>query len=285
MNNLPEMYRVQSLCTDNNPYLNKQCPVKRVVISNSGKINLNPDNQKFVYFSRTKKHHCYYIYNKILKMISAEISKLKKDTYFSKAKLPSDFRAFTYHDNLNIRGIKEVKDIFENYLPPKELELVKLEYMECFRELFEICSTLNSKKTFGTNYPEVPDKSRYGGAYGMNTQWLDLLQVCTKSTDTTSISIDKFLGYLLECSKDIKIKGQRLSEVMDTNQILFMLLNGLKYTHHMNPDFNDKDAVNKMSNALRLIEDKKLYSPTLQLDKRFFSEQRRKFKEEYHSVR
>lgn len=279
------MYRVQSLCTDNNPYLNKQCPVKRVVISNSGKINLNPDNKKFVYFSRTKKHHCYYIYNKILKMISAELSRLKKDAYFSKAKLPSDFRAFTYHDNLNIRGIKEVKDIFENYLPPKELELVKLEYMDCFRELFEICSILNSKKTFGTNYPEMSDKSRYGGAYGMNTQWLDLLQICTKSTDTTSISIDKFLGYLLECSKDIKIKGQRLSEVMDTNQILFMLLNGLKYTHHMNPDFNDKDAVNKMSNALRLIEDKKLYAPTLQLDKRFFAEQRRKFKEEYHSVR
>ena len=51
-NKFLEMYRVQAINKDSKPLVNKNIPIKKVIISNAGKISFNPDSNQYVYFSR-----------------------------------------------------------------------------------------------------------------------------------------------------------------------------------------------------------------------------------------
>ena len=120
MNNLNEIYRVQG-SEKNNPFLNPVCPIKRVLVSDTGKIKLNPDSEHFIYFSKSKRHHSYYLYSKVLKIISKEIDLLRKSPIGAQLHIPEDFRAFRYYTHLNYEDIKRVKELLTNYAQPKTL--------------------------------------------------------------------------------------------------------------------------------------------------------------------
>lgn len=283
MDNLNEIYRVQG-SEKNNPFLNPACPIKRVLVSGDGKIKLNPDTQHFIYFSKTRNHHSYYMYSKVLKIISKEIDILRKSSNGSKLDIPNDFRAFRYYSHLNSDDIKKVKELLTNYTEPQEVELITMQYMPAFSELFEYCATKNHQKNFGKNYPEVSDVSTFGGAYGINDIWLELLKQCTVLTKTAQVPVTDILEELLKYKNTVKVTDQRLKSVLNCNQALFEILDHLQYKELSNPDFIDKNTINKITYLLELIEEYRLYSPKLPLTRKFFVSQRKKFKDEYHEI-
>lgn len=281
---LKEIYRIQHPNIDQNPLQNVQYPVKRVIVSDSGKIVLNPDSQQFIYFSRSKKHHAYYLFSKVFKIICNEIKKAQADPYLSKLDLPEDFRVFKFHSQVNVQAIKQVKNLFENYLPPKKVELVTLQYLNAFSQLFEKCATKNSKKQFGKNYPEISDTNAFGGAYGINDLWLELLQECIVSSEVSSISIPRLLDELVSCKYKITVGDQRLKSILSGNAVLFEVMDHITRKKLINPEFKDKNTPNNIANLLNLIEENHMYPPTLQLDKTFFATERKKFKDEYRDT-
>lgn len=281
MDNFKEIYRIQG-SEKNNPFLNTQCPIRRVVVSDTGKIKLNPDSQHFIYFSRTKNHHSYYLYNKVLKIICKEIDRLKKSPISSKLNIPDDFRAFRYYSHLNVEDIKRVTWLLTNYSTLQEIELVRLKQIPAFSELFEYCATKNHQKNFGKSFPEVSDVSTFGGAYGINDAWLELLKACTVSTETANIKVTDVLEELLQCKHIIKISDQRLKSILTCNEALFHIIDHITYKELLNPDYIDKNTPNNITHLLEEIEEHKIYSPKLKLSKRFFAEKRKEFKDEYH---
>jgi len=282
MDNLNEIYRIQN--TDISIPTNKQMPAKRVLVSGDGAIKLNPDTQQFIYFSRTKKHHAYYIYSKVLKIIQEEIKKAQCDPQFAKLDLPDDFRVFKHFTHVNVEAIKQVKNLFKNYLPPQEVELVTLQYLNSFSKLFELCATKNTKKTFGKNYPEISDTRAFGGAYGINKMWLELLNQSIVSSKVATISVDKVLEEVLNCKHIVVVCNERLKSIMNSNDALFQIMEHITYKELQNPAFKDKNTKNDIVNILQLIEEHKMYPPNLNLGKAFFAHQRRVFKDEYDSV-
>ena len=229
-------------------------------------------------------HHAYYLYSKVLKIITKEIEKAKKNPYFAKLNLPEDFRAFRYYTHINTGVIKEVNNLFTNYLPPKKVELVTLQYLNSFCKLFELCATKNHQKTFGKNFPEISDVSTFGGAYGINDMWLELLKTCTVSSKTCTTSVNSILEELLELKHVVKVDDQRLKSILTRNETLFAILDHMTYSELQNPNFQNKNTPNKITNLLELIEEHQMYSPKTNLDRAFFTEQRKIFKDEYHDV-
>lgn len=283
MEKLKEIYRIQG-SEKNSPFLNTQCPLRRVLVSDDGKITLNPDSQHFIYFSRSKNHHTYYLYSKVLKIICKEIDKIKKSSIASRISLPDDFRAFKYYSHLNTEDIKILNNLFTNYIPPQEIELVTLKNLPAFYSLFEYCSTKNNQKNFGKNYPEISDTSTFGGAFGINDLWLELLKECSPISKVAKITVTDVLNELLTCKHLIKVDNQRLKSVLNCNEALLHILEHIQYKNQINPDFLDKNAPNKIINLLEQIEEYELYSPKLKLTKKFFAKERKKFKEEYHEI-
>lgn len=278
-----EIYRVQNSKIEEPDYT-QQAPLKRVLVANDGQIALNPNQEQFIYFSRTRKHHAYYMLNKIFRIIVSEIEKAKRNPYFAKLDLPDDFRAFTYYAYLNINSVKQAKNLFENYLPTQKLELITLKTIHTFNELFEACSIDNHLKTFGKNYPEVSDLSTFGGAYGINDLWLQLMRQCTTSSSVCTITAVSILEKLLECKHLIKVDSQRLKYVFGKNEALFSILDNLPYSTYSNPNFYDKNTINLITQILEKIEREHCYNPSLNLNHQFFLSQRREIKNNIHDV-
>lgn len=250
---LDEVYRIQS---DNlqTPY-RSQFPVRRVFASDEGEIVFNPNNEKYIYFSSNKKHHCYYIFNKVLKLVCEQIKKAKEDPQFRHLNLPEDFRSFTWYSAVNRKIIKDVKYLFCNYLPPQYVELVTLKYLNCFSHLFSKCSVEhNTSKNKIKNVPEITDLSIFGGAIGINDAWLDLLNVCTESSATAKISVNDILDFLLEYNYKTKVSKQSLNNILRDNEDLFRILDYITYTELKNPKFYSKNAKNDIAKYLMTIE-------------------------------
>lgn len=283
MKHTSEIYRVQNSIIGEPDYT-QQAPLKRVIVSSDGQIALNPDQEQFIYFSRTRKHHAYYMLNKILRIIVSEIEKAKKNPAFAKLDLPDDFRAFTYYADLNINSVKQAKNLFENYLPTQKIELITLETLQAFNELFELCATDNHLKTFGKNFPEVSDMSTFGGAYGINDLWLQLMRQCTTSSSVCTITAVAILERLLECKHLIKVDSQRLKYVFSKNEALFTILDNLPYTTYRNPKFYDKNTINLITQIINKIEQEHCYNPSLNLNRQFFRSERQKIKQNIHDT-
>ena len=147
------LYRVQLADENVSPYYNRHAPIKRVSVSAQGDIEFNPDEMKFIYFSKTMKHHTYYMYNKFIQMINDELKYAKGRSEYSKLGLPknlskllpTNYNALKYY-NINSNILKNLQCFFKDYLPPKYVELVSLKYIDSFGVLLDDCIVRNSKK-------------------------------------------------------------------------------------------------------------------------------------------
>lgn len=281
MENLREMYRFQSR-DDINSFINSAYPIRRVIVGCDGDITLNPNSEQFIYFSRSKKHHEYYIFNKVFKIIAEEIKRAKKDPYFSKLDLPENFRIYRNMFHLNNSVIKQVQNFFTNYLPPQKVELVTLQYLNAFYELLEQCAIKQKLKDVKLNIkcPEISDtKANNSGAYGINDLWLELLKECLVSTEVCTMSVTD----ILEEIKNFKNTLPHNSTI-HLDDFRVQTLAHLTYNKLQNPKFQGKNKVNNIINLLELIEENNMYSPLITLDKDYFTEQRKIFKEEYHNT-
>ena len=148
------VYRVQSPTLETNPFFNRHVPIKRVTVSGDGSIEFNPNEQKYIYFSQSEKHHCYYIYHKVVKIINDLLKDAKNRPEYAKLDLPENMagllpgrcNALQYYTNMNIKVMENVQKFFSDYLPPQHVELVSLKYLNSFATLLNDCTVHNTKK-------------------------------------------------------------------------------------------------------------------------------------------
>ena len=284
------LFRVQLADKNVDPYYNRHAPIKRVSISADGGIEFNPDERKYIYFSKSMKHHSYYLYNKVVQIINDELKYAKGRPQFSKIDLPenmakflpSKFASLKYY-NMNSEIIKKVQAFFRDYLPPKDVELVSLQYLNTFGTLLDNCAIKNSKKNQSLG-PEVSDQRMYGGAYGINDVWLDLLKSSTVITNTTIVKMDKFFDFLLDESFFGEAGRARLN-ALSQEQELIGSFSSLKYNDVANPKIYDKNNINDIVSIVDQIKDCHLYNPKIELSKEYFSEIKSSFKNELRNER
>ena len=270
------IYRMQGKSSKNYDFSNINCPMKRVIVRKDGYINFNPDNNKFVYFSKNINHHCYYIFNKIIKIINTEIDNYNNE---HKANLCSQSLRKFHCYGANINVINEVKKIFLDYFPPKYIEVISMRYLWSFTRLFEDCAIINrTNKVYGL--PEQSDVSKYGGAYGMNSEWLDLLNCCTDKTEIRSFSIDNFFDFL-------KYKTPRTSKAIADyealcckNPLMMEFLKDLTGYEYFNPKFKDKNNLNDVVSLIEEIERQHLYNSSFINSKEVFIKAKKQLNED-----
>lgn len=259
-------------------YLNRGYPAKRVIVRNDGGLYFNPDANKFVYFSRTKDHHCYYIFNKVLKIINNELEKARQNNPF--ITLPEEIRMYQYYNCVNLQVIRKVQRFFKDYLPPQHVELVTLKYLESFSRIYEICAVVNSKNKPTIGLPEMSDLPIHGGAYGMNSEWLELLNCCTQSTTKCNLSLDKFFNFFIETSPLAKYAMESTNELNEKYPYMLEMLQALTYTELKNPKFYSKNNLNDITSIVYSIEEGNLHAVGQKDTEDFFSSVRTILKEE-----
>ena len=283
MNNLSKMYRLQGNSKPLQSVMHN-APVKRVIISSFGKIEFNPDERRFIYFSKTNTHHVYYIFNKVIKIIIDELNRNHDTLIYNKLGLPSQIMPYHFYNQSYKSIIKNVKDFFKNYLPENCLELVTFNYLHTFSEFLLKASTSNKcKKNQGL--PEISDTRMFGGAYGINDAWLELLKACIVSSEQTKLNLDNFFDFILDNSYRGANCRVTLKQVLLKNPEFFNLLNILTYAELKNPDFYNKNNINKMKQSISEIEEKHLYNSNITLSKQDFLQVKKQLKQEIIETR
>jgi len=283
--NFLTLYRVQADKQDTNPYLNRNLPMKRVIVSSVGKIEFNPDAKQYIYFSRSQKHHIYYIFNKVLKIIVDELKNAKAQPIFKYLDIPEDLTNYNLYKCSDHKILRRVQNFFKNYLPQTDVELVTLKYLNSFGKVLDKCIENNKSKQYESFAPEYSDRTTYGGAYGINDAWLNLLKSCIYSTELTNLSIDKFFDFMIENSYQTVAARARLKTVLNTNSQFFKILNYVTYRELKNPAFFDKNNVNNMIFAIESIMDKKLYAADGSVLSSDFKEAKKEIKKEIEELR
>ena len=284
---LREVHRIQTPNENFSPFASRSTPVKRILIDDRGFLKFNPDQNNYVYLSRTDRHHCYYIFHKVMEIIGENLKFAKADPRFKGVKLPNDFKIHSLFYEVNLNSIKDVQKFFADYLPPQYVELVSLKYMNSFGDLLEQCKIKNAVKRKGSiNLPEVSDTGKYGGAYGLSDSWLELLKACTLSSKTAKLSVEDFLDFVVDVAPEAKAKGVSLRSITTGGTDMFSILENITYQELQNPDFYDKNNANRITSCLQAIEDYKLFNAEKKerLGHRFFARERKAFKEEYHDL-
>ncbi|MBE5757761.1 MAG: hypothetical protein E7345_02385 [Clostridiales bacterium] len=284
------LFRMQSNNDELNSFTNSNMPIRRVVISDDGEITFNPDEHKYIYFSRSPKHHYYYIYKKILKIINDELKRAHAENNFEynipanlKRYLPARFTSLKHYTTFNTNVIRNVQTFFRDYLPPKYVELVSLTYLNAFTEFINKCVVHNMKKIDNPG-PEISDTAIYGGAYGINDAWLDLLKCSITHSENCTISIDQFFDFLIDnCyySENTRHDIEKLSE----DKQFFDMLNYFTYKKLLNPQFYDRNNINDAIRYIEKIEREQLFAHKRELTPYYFRQVKSNFKNEIHEMR
>lgn len=285
------VYRVQSTNLDTNPFFNRHIPIKRVSVSADGNIDFNPDEHKYIYFSKNEKHHCYYIYHKVVKIINDILRDAKSKPEYAKLDLPDNMagllpgrcNALQYYTNMNMKVMQNVQTFFSDYLPPQYVELVSLKYLHSFASLLDDCTVKNTRKCH-SNGPEISDTGLYRGAYGINDTWLDLLKCSTTESRTAKLSLDRFFDFLIEESYYGRAGRARLAELGD-NQGFFKILESMTFTKLANPLLTEKNNINDITHHIQRIESLHQYNPNIDLSSSYFRDTIADFKQEIRDYR
>ncbi len=281
-NNILTLYRMQDLNCANNPCVSKNTPVKRVIINSIGKVEFNPDCHQFIYFSRTKNHHVYYVFKKMLKIISDEFNANKhlSRTFKDKEVKPSDF-----YTGMSMSLIKQIRRFFNGYIKPTQVELVMMHYLEAFNRFFESAARPNKSKPSGEKSPEISDTSMFGGAYGLNGPWLELFRTVNPTSSITRLSVDRFFDVLIDTEQMYTHMRRTLKSFVFNNPDYANFLETLTYCNLQNPDFYDKNASNNIVKWVNEIEKGQLYNQDAGLNKRDFARVKRELRFEISSAR
>ncbi len=260
------LYRVQAPSAVL-PCIKKDLPVKRVLISGVGKIDFNPDSRQYVYFSRTDKHHVYYVFNKVFKIVAEEINRFDK----ASAILPGHDKMSVndFYNAVNKSVLRDIREFLKDYVPSSSVELVSLSYLSSFYNFFVDCATSNKQKQTD-HIPELSDTHFYGGAFGVNDAWLDLLKHCTTETSSSIIYLQDFFDYILQTQQNFSSARKTIRAYLMYNPSFMEILENIRWRTQVNPDFYDKNNKNQIRSALTTIFDEGQYNPDKHLSRRDF---------------
>ena len=147
------------------------------------------------------------------------------------------------------------------------------------------CTSKNVKKDKNSKSPEVSDTGLFGGAYGIHSAWLDLLNCCTISSSTSQLPVTKLFDFLLDNSYKAQVSKQRLSLIFKNNSYLMDFLNEMTYRSLANPQFFDHNNTNDAIKYLEMIKELKLFNQNKQNCENLFSPStHKKFKSEIQEV-
>ncbi len=278
-----EMHRVQARLTSS-AGVGMPLPAKRVIVTNSGEIIFNPNENNYIYFSKSREHHVYFIFYKVLKIIVSELKKRNHTREYKSLGLVRELSEAAFYINVSKDIIKNVQEFFKNYVPSICVEMVTLRYLNTFSGLFETCAAENLKKT-NKLAPEISDKRMFGGSYGINGEWLRLLKNCTESTSTATMKIDTFFDFLKDNVTYVNSGRRTLKGYLRANPELFTILNELTYIKLNNPEFVDKNNVNFIRSALQNIRDNRLFNKNIDLSQLDLSEYGRMIKQDIRRER
>lgn len=282
-NKYSNMYRLQSSSVGSE-YSLRQAPIKRVLISGVGKIEFNPDESQYIYFSRTNKHHVYYIFNKVLKIIVDSLNSLNHLKIYKTLGLPNELDESSFYIAASSDVLKRTQDFFRNFLSPLTVEMVTLKYLNTFSRLFETCAVINKQKSKEL-VPEISDTRNFGGAYGINDAWLGLLKSCLVSTASSSLSVENFFEFLKENTYRSSSCRKTLKGLLNSNPRFFDCLEDFTYKELENPEFKDRNNVNKMVASVMDIYGKGLYNPALEISQTDIRRVTKKLKNEIEQER
>lgn len=284
-----KLYRVQASLKSSqlNPYLYPNYPIRRVIVNHQdsdGAITYNPNSFNYIYFSRSIEHHCYYIYNKVLKIIISQLDP-RINPEVKKLNLPENFNKYQFLEFKSKKIIQEVQNFFKNYLPKQEVELVTLRYLYSLEELMRLCSVKQSNTQKINNTLEYSDIRIYKGSYGMNDAWLGLLECCTVDTKLGILDFDKFFNFLKDIPP-IKQQGRNsLALIFKDNEILFDFLSQIIYTEYRNPQFSSKNNINEIIRHATAIKDYYAMQSEPKVDPDLITEYKKKIIDDVRELR
>lgn len=258
MSNLKQLYRVQNGKETYSDFL----PVKRVILSNLGKITFMPDKNRYIYFSRTTDHHFYYIMKSISRLINSELKKLKKNKMSLTLDVPDHLKCFDENFKYDINALNALKKYFGEYVQPQEVEFVAFNYLRSFCNLLNNCSILNIDKTKPRDLhsPEVSDITVLGGAYGINGIWLELFNSCIVTTDVARFDLNKFFEIITsEPFVEAMIKSNADKKTW-RNLFTTQLQKSVNHELIDNPDFALNGSTKTIVDKLETIKKRKLYN-------------------------
>jgi hypothetical protein len=152
---------------------------------------INPDDLNYIYFSKSIKHHEYYVKKKIIKIINDDILE-----NYSNLKL--DHTAFLKPDSF-----KKIIKVIENHPLDNKTFSIEFSLSQTFNELLKNNHINNRNKKALDRRIEVVDTTKYKGGLGFCDEWLEVFNIFTYFYSYQRITKENILDFLYAYRKII----------------------------------------------------------------------------------
>ena len=226
--NLTKFYRYEGF--GSRPYFQFQGNVQLTNILN------------YIYFSKTEKHHQYYVQKRLKQLISQQVLE-GTDIELNKKSI-IDSGVFT-----------EIERCIENY--PFEDTLISIEFsLSPIINQLLVKNTISSrtKQSEDRRIEKVDQRGRYGGGYGFCEDWLRVFEILTYFYSYHRITTEDMLNFLYMYRRNII---ERRTIFNPTSFILDPKSRVIKLNDKMYCDFTKYELMD----ALGKIVEQQLYFP------------------------
>ncbi len=145
------------------------------------------DQDRYIYFSRTERHHYYFTLKRIRQLLNAVV--LKDTPYMLSRKQIEDEESF-----------HRIKELVINSEKMRGLSSIRLVCDSHFNTFLQENSINNQHKSKDIGIERV-DRKCFGGGYGVSGPWLDLLNDLTYFSSFSRITLQDVLDLLDEMKK------------------------------------------------------------------------------------
>lgn len=193
----------------------------------------------YVYFSRTEKHHDYFVTRRLRQFIFQEILEDSKNCHLKKRLLDSG-------------SFNEILKCIENYSFDDKLLSIEFSLSPIMKQLLFKNTISNRFKTTNDRRVEKVDYNTYGGGYGFCEEWLKVFNLLTYFYSYRRVTKDNILDFLYAMRRNV-IEGRTI-----INPVSFLLEPRNKVIKVNNKIYSDFSKYELMD-ALQNIVDGGLY--------------------------
>lgn len=188
----------------------------------------------YIYFSKSRKHHEYYIQKKLKQLIEREI------LYQTKYSLQKNCV-------INNEKFQEVITKIENY--PVEFQQNSIEFTTSptVNRLFYKNAILNLNKKSSIPYIERVDKSKVGGGYGLCKDWLEVFNILTFIFVIQKITKADVLDYVYSLRRSVAVPNFKVNV---TGFLMDPKRKNIKINERIYNDFTKYDLMNALQNIV-----------------------------------
>lgn len=188
----------------------------------------------YVYFSRTEKHHYYYVTRRLRQFIFQEILDDNKNCHLKKRLLDSG-------------SFSEILKCIENYSFDDKLLSIEFSLSPIMKQLLFKNTVSNRFKTTNDRRVEKVDYNTYGGGYGFCEEWLKVFNLLTYFYSYRRITKDNILDFLYAMRRNV-IEGKTI-----INPVGFLLEprnRVIKVNNKIYSDFSKYELMDALQNIV-----------------------------------